>query len=114
NNVSFLLTSDIGMEAERYLMENRADLHCDVLKVAHHGSRGSTSDQFLSIVHPSAAAISAGIQNRFGHPSDEVVNKLTSEVGSDRIFITARQGTIEFITDGNKLWYKTEKYVQNH
>ncbi|MGA2159333.1 MAG: ComEC/Rec2 family competence protein [Dehalococcoidia bacterium] len=109
NHVSFLLTSDIGMEAERYLMENRADLHCDVLKVAHHGSRGSTSYEFLSIVHPSAAAISAGIDNRFGHPSEEVVKKLSAEVGSDRIFITAKQGNIEFITDGNKLWYKTEK-----
>ena len=108
-NVSFLLTSDIGMEAERYLMENRADLHCDVLKVAHHGSRGSTSDEFLAIAHPSAAVISAGAVNRFGHPSSEVLSKLTSQLGSDRIFITAKQGNIEFITDGNKLWYKTEK-----
>jgi competence protein ComEC len=112
-NVSFLLTSDIGMEAERYLMENRSDLPCNVLKVAHHGSRGSTSDEFLAIAHPSAAVISAGIANRFGHPSSEVLSKLTSQVGSDRIFVTARQGNIEFITDGDKLWYKTEKPAQN-
>ena len=113
NNISFLLTSDIGMEAERYLMENRADLRCDVLKVAHHGSRGSTSDEFLAIAHPSAAVISAGAVNRFGHPSSEVLSKLTSQLGNDRIFITAKQGNIEFITDGNKLWYKTEKHLQN-
>ena len=113
NNVSFLLTSDIGMEAERYLMENRADVRSDVLKVAHHGSRGSTSDEFLAIVHPSAAVISAGVANRFGHPSSEVLSKLTSQLGNDRIFITARQGTIEFITDGDKLSYKIEKPLQN-
>ncbi len=113
NHVSFLLTSDISMEAERSLMENRVDLSCDVLKVAHHGSRGSTSDEFLALAHPSAAVISVGAVNRFGHPSSEVVSKLTAEVGSDRIFITARQGNIEFIADGDELWYKTEKSVQD-
>ena len=54
-NLSFLLCSDIGMEAERYLADNRADLQSDVLKVAHHGSKGSSSDDFLAIVKPASA-----------------------------------------------------------
>ena len=109
NNVSFLLTGDIGMDAERYLAANRADLRSDVLKVAHHGSKGSSCDEFLAIVSPSAAVISAGAVNRFGHPNKEVMDRLAGRLENSRIFVTAVHGSVEFITDGQKLWYKTEK-----
>ncbi|MCX6004469.1 MAG: DNA internalization-related competence protein ComEC/Rec2 [Chloroflexi bacterium] len=109
NSVSFLFTSDIERDAERYLMENRASLRSDILKVAHHGSRNSTSDDFLAIVRPSAAVISAGEQNRFGHPHREVLDRLNEWIGMNRVFITSKCGTVEFISDGQKLWYKTEK-----
>jgi len=108
-DVSFLLTADIGMDAERLLAGNRADLRSSVLKVAHHGSRGSTSDEFLAIVNPSAAVISAGDVNRFGHPHKETLDRLHAVLTNSNIFVTASCGNVEFITDGRKLWYRTEK-----
>ncbi|MCL0095816.1 hypothetical protein M1O52_04775 [Dehalococcoidia bacterium] len=53
------------------------------------------------------AAISVGADNRFGHPHDEVVDRLRQAVGEDRLFLTSEDGTIAFITDGVKLWVKT-------
>jgi competence protein ComEC len=108
NDVSFLLTSDMGKDAERYLTSERADLHSDILKVGHHGSKGSTSDEFLAIVNPSAAVISCGAVNRFGHPNKEVTDKLEKRVGSSNVFITATRGTVEFTTDGHRLWRKVD------
>jgi len=108
-DVSFLLTADIGMDAERLLAGNRADLRSSVLKVAHHGSRGSTSDEFLAIVNPAAAVISAGDVNRFGHPHKETLDRLHAVLANSNIFVTASRGNVEFITDGRKLWYRAEK-----
>ncbi len=113
-SVSFLLTSDIEEEAERYLLEKRANLRSSVLKVAHHGSRGSTCDSFLSVVHPSAAVISAGADNRFGHPHREIVSKLAVSIGDNHVYNTMVNGTVEFITDGARLWCKTERLSQNY
>jgi len=108
-DVSFLLTADIGMDAEMLLAGNRADLRSSVLKVAHHGSRGSNSDEFLAIVNPSAAVISAGAVNRFSHPHKETMDRLRAVLASSNIFVTATRGNVEFITDGRKLWYRSEK-----
>ncbi len=107
--VSFLLCSDIGMEAEQYLAGRRADLRSDVLKVAHHGSKGSSSDEFITIVDPASAAISAGEMNRFGHPNRETLERLLAKMPPDKIFVTASRGNIEFITDGQRLWVAAEK-----
>lgn len=112
DRVSFLLASDIGMEAERYMIAQRVDLRSSVLKVAHHGSKNSNCDAFLAIVSPSAAVISAGAGNRFGHPHRETMDKLTDKVGVDNIFLTAVHGTVEFITDGKSLWYRCEHPAQ--
>jgi competence protein ComEC len=103
--VSFLLTADIGWEAEFELIKQRAALSSMVLKVAHHGSDTSTTPEFLAAVDPAAAVISVG-ENRYGHPSDEVLERLEQRLGSEDIFRTDRQGTIEFITDGERLWVR--------
>jgi competence protein ComEC len=108
DEVSFLLTSDISVDAERYLTEKRADLHSDILKVGHHGSKGSTSDEFLVIVNPSAAVISCGAVNRFGHPNKEVTDRLEERIGSSNVFVTATRGTVEFTTDGHRLWCQVD------
>jgi len=107
--VSFLLCSDIGMEAERYLADNRAGLQSDVLKVAHHGSKGSSSDEFLAIVNPASAVISAGAVNRFGHPNKESLERLLNKVQRGKIFVTAVHGNVEYVTDGHRLWAITDK-----
>jgi len=107
--VNFLLCSDIGMETERFLADNRAGLQSDVLKVAHHGSKGSSSDDFLAIVRPTSAVISAGAVNRFGHPNRETLERLLDKVPSGNIFVTAIHGNVEYFTDGQRLWVVTER-----
>lgn len=105
--VSFLFAADIMSDAERELVLQRANLVSTVLKVPHHGSATSTTSEFLTVVNPQIAVISAGTDNKFGHPDDEVVRRLESKVGEQNICRTDRQGTVEFITDGVRLWVKT-------
>jgi len=104
DDISFLLTADIRQEAEFELIADRADLSSTVLKVAHHGSDTSTTSEFLAVVNPRLAVISAGVDNKFGHPSDEVLDRLKERLDPENIYRTDQQGTIEFITDGERLW----------
>jgi competence protein ComEC len=112
NEMSFLFTADIQKEAEWFLISQRAPLKSDVLKVAHHGSRTSTSPAFLTVANPELAIISAGKNNTYNHPHEEVLSELISRTGDHRVFITSTHGTIELITDGHKLWMKTDYRFQ--
>ncbi len=107
--MSFLLTGDIEREAERYLVRTAPNLASDVLKVAHHGSKSSTTAAFLRAVNPRWAVISAGRDNPYGHPHPSVLARLAEAVGEASIYQTANRGTIEFSTDGQRLWVKTER-----
>jgi len=107
--VSFLFTADIREEAEFELVRQRLGLRSTVLKVAHHGSKTSTCPQFLAVTNPEIAVISVGADNPFGHPSPGVVQRLEKELGEDAVYLTSEKGTIELITDGEKLWVKTEE-----
>ena len=71
-----LLTGDIGKEIEQELVLSGLDLRADVLKIAHHGSRGSTSSVFLDAVQPGWALIPVGGANVYGHPSPQVLDRL--------------------------------------
>lgn len=74
-NCTVLMTGDLGFEGEQSLMnsvENFKKLHCDVLKVGHHGSAYSTSEEFINAVSPSLAVIQVG-KNNFGHPASRVI-----------------------------------------
>ncbi|MDP2932316.1 MAG: MBL fold metallo-hydrolase, partial [Chloroflexota bacterium] len=104
--VSVLLTADIEQATEGELLSQRAISASTILKVAHHGSNTSTSSEFLAVTDPQAAVISSGTGNRFGHPSPEVVKRLEQQSG---VYRTDQQGTIEFTTDGERLWVKTER-----
>ena len=108
-NASFLLTGDVAIEGERWLLRSGQKLDSDVLKVAHHGSKTSSSASFLSVVSPRSAVISAGRDNRFGHPDPEVVERLEGLIPASRILKTYESGTIIFETDGNILNVKTER-----
>ena len=107
--VSFLLTADVESEAEGRLLREDISLRSNVLKVAHHGSKTSTTPAFLTAVSPVAAVISAGANNRYGHPHLQVASRLEELLTQDRIFMTSETGDIEFITDGGRLWVKTQQ-----
>jgi len=108
-NISFLLTADIWQEAEFELINHRAIRQSTVLKVAHHGSDTSTTAEFLAVASPQLAVISVGAGNPFGHPGDEVIERLEKKLDSKNIYRTDEHGTVEFITDGERLWVKVEK-----
>ncbi len=107
--VSFLLTADHFEDAERYILEQGMELESTVLKIGHHGSDTSTCPEFLAAVDPEVAVISVGADNPYGHPSDEVITRLTERLGEDRVYLTSESGTITFTTDGNRLWVETER-----
>jgi len=103
--VSFLLTGDIYEEAERQILYQGHKLNSTVLKVAHHGSATSTSAHFLAAVDPQVAVICVGEDNPFGHPSDEVLARLSGV----SVYRTDKKGTITFTTDGQRLWVEVER-----
>lgn len=99
--VSFLLAADIEMARERELVGSGLPLAATVLKVAHHGSRSSTTAEFLRAVRPAVAVISVGPRNGYGHPDPGVLARLT-EAGA-RIYRTDRDGAVILETDGHTL-----------
>jgi len=107
-DAEFLLTGDIEAEAEGLLVDSNQPLQADVLKVAHHGSGGSSTVEFLSAVHPRYAVLSVGADNRFGHPHPAVLDRL-ADIQDLRVLRTDEQGTVEFVTDGHRLWLTTDR-----
>lgn len=95
----FLLTGDAPQKIEKYLVSlDGKNLESDVLKVGHHGSKTSTSELFLGFVSPKYTVISAGADNRYGHPHKEVLSIL--EKFNIPMVNTATAGTIIFTSDG--------------
>jgi competence protein ComEC len=70
---TFLFTGDIGTGAERDILENVPEMKTDLIKVPHHGSKSSSSEDFVSQTHPEVAIMTVGRGNQYHHPSDEVV-----------------------------------------
>ncbi len=101
---SFLLTGDATKYTENLIMRNETPdtLHSQVLKLGHHGSHTSSTQLFLEKVNPEIAIISAGKNNRYGHPHKDVLNVL-ERLGIP-YFATYQEGTIIFKTDGVKLF----------
>lgn len=99
-NTSFLFTGDAEEQAEAEITD---DVKADVLKVGHHGSSTSTSDEFLEKVNPSIAVISCGKDNKYGHPTPEILEKLNSR--GTTVLRTDELGTIAITSDGSKIIY---------
>lgn len=108
-DISILLTGDITSVIERRLIESGSDLRSTVLKVPHHGSDTSSTQEFLDAVDPVIAVIQVGTDNRFGHPTEDVVARLRGSVGEDNLFVTSENGDVTVKTDGTKLTVETEK-----
>ena len=100
----FLLTGDAGLEIEKILLAGGVDLSADVLKVGHHGSQYSSSQEFLEKVKPQIAVIEVGKDNDFGHPNLRIIKRL-ERIGA-RIFRTDEAGTVRIGSDGVKVWLK--------
>ena len=101
---SFLLTGDMEKPMEARLLST-ANLHADVLKVGHHGSKTSTIQPFLDAVSPSIAVISDGFENSFGHPHKDVLARLEDRHAA--ILRTDLDGLITIRTDGQHLNWST-------
>ena len=102
--VSVLLPGDIEAEVEHELIRSGQPLPSTVLKAPHHGSDTSSSPAFLEAVNPQLVVISVGQDNLFGHPSPEVLARLALYT----LLRTDEQGNVEVITDGQRLWVKTQ------
>lgn len=99
-DTSILFTGDMEKEVEQKLLSEGIDLEADILKVAHHGSKYTTSSEFLNAVNPKAAIISVG-KNTFGHPSPEALERLTKS--DARIYRTDECGAVILNSDGNQI-----------
>ena len=100
---TFLFTGDSPEKIEHYLVSIEGNgLKSDVLKAGHHGSRTSTSEEYLDAVNPEYAIISAGLNNKYGHPHQEVMDRL--KASGTTIYETSKEGTITLLSDGKQVW----------
>ena len=102
NNHKFLFMGDAGLEVEEDLIEKYNLQDIDVLKVGHHGSKTSSSEEFIDNITPKYSIISVGKNNRYGHPNKEVLNNLQDS----KVYRTDQDGSIMFKIN-NKLKIET-------
>lgn len=100
---AFMLTGDLPSAGEEYLvrLSEEGALRSDVLKAGHHGSRTSTSEEWLKSVAPAIVVISAGEGNSYGHPHEEVLERIRGAGSS--VMTTMDDGTLTFVSDGERV-----------
>lgn len=103
-DTSFLFTGDMTSKAERDLLEDGANVKCDVLKVGHHGSSGSSSYRFLYEAEPKIAVISCEAGNSYGHPHEEALSRL-NDCGAE-VCRTDLEGSIIIFSNGMEVTKK--------
>ena len=104
-DVTFLITGDLVKEIESDILREGVDVSSTVLKVGHHGSATSSSEEFLRAVNPKCSVICVGYENNFGHPRAEVLERLKNL--PSKIYRTDLDGLIKFKTDGKNLRVET-------
>lgn len=100
--VRLLLMADIEQKGELALINSGLLTKVDILKAGHHGSKTSTSPELLAVTQPEISVISVGKNNKYGHPSPEVMSRLMQFGGL--VVRTDELSTIEIVTDGEKYW----------
>ena len=98
-----VLTGDLPIENEEIILKNPPELQAQIFKLGHHGSKTSSSAEFITAIDPNFVVVSAGADNSFGHPAQETLDR----AGEREIFSTIESGSIKFISDG-QVW-KIEK-----
>lgn len=101
---TYLFCGDIEEETEELLLDSNVDLSCDILKVAHHGSKTSSTEAFIAKANPDYSIISCKENNKYGFPDSEVYNRLCA---TSKVYITYEHGNITFRKKNNKLDIKT-------
>ncbi|MCD5381497.1 MAG: MBL fold metallo-hydrolase, partial [Candidatus Pacebacteria bacterium] len=102
-DIEFMLTGDAPKGIEEYLVGEFGELlESEVMKLGHHGSKTSSAETFLDAVSPEFAVVSAALDNRYGHPHPEVIERV--EEREIEIVSTAVEGTIAFESDGREVW----------
>ncbi|MGQ9780308.1 MAG: DNA internalization-related competence protein ComEC/Rec2 [Bacillota bacterium] len=104
---ALMLPGDLGVEGEAALLAQGGLPRVTVLKVAHHGSAGSTSEAWLAALRPKAAVISVGRRNPFGHPHRETLARLAA--AGVKVYRTDERGTIRWLTDGKRYRFETAR-----
>jgi len=105
---TFLLSGDVERLIENRMLDDNELGRADVLKVAHHGSKTSSTEAFLDAVQPAFAIISVGLDNSYGHPNREVIERLHEHHAA--IFRTDEDGLITVRSDGRKLSVETNRW----
>jgi len=108
---SFLFTGDAYQSAERELIQREVNIDSDVLKVGHHGSKTSSSEEFIEKVSPEIAVIPAGKDNPYGHPYPEVLETLARY--GIRILRTDLDGDIKIVSNGKSLQAELPRATRN-
>ncbi|MFM2331805.1 MAG: hypothetical protein RIQ74_628, partial [Pseudomonadota bacterium] len=104
---NFLIMGDAGWDAEYKLLQQYPDLKVDVLILGHHGSKHSSAYDFLATLKPKLAIASAGFDNRYGHPSQELKNRL--QALNIPLLTTVQAGTISFVFENGKVELKQQR-----
>jgi competence protein ComEC len=110
SGVRFLLPGDIQKKVEQRLVAEHADIAADFLKVPHHGSKTSSTPDFVAAVAPKVAVVSDGEANPFGHPAPGTVERYAQ--AGVRLLRTDRDGAVTALTDGHTLGVTT--YTELH
>ncbi|MBR2660518.1 MAG: MBL fold metallo-hydrolase [Clostridia bacterium] len=106
---SFVIAGDAEAASEYMMIDSGLPLKADVLRVAHHGSRYSTTEEFLKAVSPSYAVISCGEGNRYFHPHGSVLNLL--QKNGAFVFRTDLQGTVKCVSDGKAVKFSVNRWA---
>ena len=101
---SFLFTGDAQKDVEKEILATNEDISADVLKVGHHGSSTSTTNDFLKKVNPSLGVISVGQDNSYNHPNDDTIKRLNENKVT--VYRTDKDGTVVLSSDGSKITKK--------
>ena len=98
-NHNFLFMGDAGIDKEKYILDNYNLENIDFFKVGHHGSKTSSSKEFVNMINPKYSLVSVGRNNRYGHPNEEVLDILRDS----KIYRTDENGTIKLQIKNNKV-----------
>lgn len=104
NKFDIILTGDLAINGETKILEEWQGLEAEVLKLGHHGSKYSSSDDFLDLVNPQIAVVSAGAKNSYGHPDSDLIKRIEKQ--NRKIFDTRFNGTISLYSKDGVSFYK--------